>query len=79
MVVSLFIFSFLGPLVYTEWGEIELDESGKTEYSVTETTYTVNGKEYTVKTIGNGRRLALDYLSAYKPDTKPRQPVGCTH
>lgn len=49
MVVSLFIFSFLGPLVYTEWGEIELDESGKTEYSVTETTYTVNGKEYTVR------------------------------
>ena len=29
MVVGLFVFSFLGPLVYTEWGEIELDESGK--------------------------------------------------
>ena len=49
MVISLFVFSFIGPLVYTEWGEIELDESGKTEYSVTETTYTVNGEEYTIR------------------------------
>ncbi len=49
MVISLFLFSFFGPLVYTEWGEIELDESGKTEYSITEATYTVNGEEYTVR------------------------------
>ena len=49
MVVGLFLFSFAGPLLYTEWGEIELDTSGKTEYSVSETTYTVNGKEYTVR------------------------------
>ena len=49
MVVGLFLFSFVGPLVYTQWGEIELDESGKTEYSITETTYTVNGEEYTVR------------------------------
>lgn len=49
MVVSLFVFSFIGPLVYTQWGEIELDESGKTEYSVSQTTYTVNGKEYTLR------------------------------
>ena len=49
MVVGLFIFSFLGPVVYTKWGEIELDESGKTEYSVSETTYTVNGEEYTIR------------------------------
>ena len=49
MVVGLFVFSFLGPLVYTEWGEIELDEIGKTEYSISETTYTVNGEEYTIR------------------------------
>ncbi len=49
MVIGLFVFSFLGPLVYTEWGEIELDESGKTEYSISETTYTVNGEEYTIR------------------------------
>ena len=49
MVVGLFLFSFVGPLFYTAWGEIELDESGKTEYSVTETTYTVDGATYTVR------------------------------
>lgn len=49
MVVGLFIFSFLGPVFYTTWGEIELDESGKTEYSVSQATYTVNGKTYTLK------------------------------
>ena len=49
MVISLFLFSFVGPLVYTQWGEIELDESGKTEYSVATTTYTVNGVTYTVR------------------------------
>ncbi len=49
MVIGLFLFSFVGPLIYTEWGEIELDESGKTEYSVTETTYVVDGVEYTLR------------------------------
>lgn len=49
MIVGLFLFSFVGPLIYTEWGEIELDESGKTEYSVSETTYTVGGKTYTLR------------------------------
>ena len=59
MVVSLFLFSFVGPLFFadttvgytddTKWGEIELDESGKTEYAESTTTYTVNGVEYTVR------------------------------
>lgn len=49
MVVGLFVFSFFGPFIYTRWGEIELDESGKTEYSISETTYTVNGEEYTIR------------------------------
>ncbi|MBQ4332757.1 MAG: ABC transporter permease [Clostridia bacterium] len=49
MVVGLFLFSFAGPLLYTQWGEIELDESGKTEYAVSETTYTVNGVTYTLR------------------------------
>ena len=48
MVVGLFLFSFLGPVVYTRWGEIELDTSGKTEYAVSTSTYTVDGVEYTV-------------------------------
>ncbi len=49
MVVGLFLFSFVGPLVYNQWGEIQLDESGKTEYASSSTTYTVDGVEYTVR------------------------------
>ena len=49
MVIGLFLFSFLGPVLYTQWGEIELDESGKTEYAIASTTYTVNGQEYTLR------------------------------
>ncbi len=49
MVIGLFLFSFVGPLVYTEWGETELDRSGTVEYAFAETTYTVNGIEYTVR------------------------------
>ena len=49
MVIGLFIFSFLGPLVYTQWGETDLDESGKVEYTTEVTTYTVDGVEYTLR------------------------------
>ena len=48
MVIGLFLFSFLGPLVYTQWGETDLDESGKLEYTTDTVTYTVNGVEYTL-------------------------------
>jgi len=48
MVISLFVFCFLGPVVYTQWGETDLDKSGKTEYAVSSTTYTVDGVEYTL-------------------------------
>ena len=48
MVIGLFVFSFLGPLVYTQWGETDLDESGKMEYTTATTTYTVGGVEYTL-------------------------------
>ena len=49
MVISLFLFSFIGPLVYTRWGEIEVDYAGKTTYAESETTYQVDGKQYTVR------------------------------
>ena len=58
MVIGLFLFSFLGPVLiadttadYTDngkWGETELDRSGKIAYSIKETTFTVNGVEYTI-------------------------------
>ena len=38
MVISLFLFCFLGPVLYTQWGETELDKSGKTEYATAITT-----------------------------------------
>ncbi|MBQ9859336.1 MAG: ABC transporter permease [Clostridia bacterium] len=48
MVISLFLFCFAGPLLYTAWGETELDKSGKTEYATSESTYTVDGVTYTI-------------------------------
>ena len=48
MVIGLFVFCFLGPIFYTQWGETELDKSGKTEYATATTTYTVNGVTYTL-------------------------------
>ena len=49
MVVGLFIFSFFGPLVYNEWGETELDESGKTIYTTTEIEITDDsGEKYII-------------------------------
>ncbi len=49
MVISLFLFSFLGPLLYTRWGETQLDEGGKVEYSAATVEYTVDGQTYTMK------------------------------
>ena len=40
MVVGLFVFSFFGPMIYDEWGETELDESGKIIYTTTTVTLT---------------------------------------
>ena len=50
MIVSLFLFSFFGPLVYTRWGEIELDESGTVSYTPNEIEYVdENGKVHIIK------------------------------
>ena len=49
MIVSLFLFSFAGPLVYTQWGEIDVDYAGKVSYAESETVYTVNGQTYTLR------------------------------
>ncbi len=63
MVVGLFLFSFVGPLVYDQWGEIELDESGKTEYATSVTTYEVDGVEYTIRQTTE-KYLKDNFLSA---------------
>ena len=49
MVVGLFIFSFLGPVIYDNWGEIELDVSGKTEFATAQVSYTVDGEEFVLR------------------------------
>ncbi|MCD8205432.1 MAG: ABC transporter permease [Clostridia bacterium] len=38
MIVALFLFSFLGPVFYTNWGESDIDRNGAREYTVTELT-----------------------------------------
>ena len=48
MIVGLFLFCFLGPVVYTQWGETQLDKSGKIQYATSVSTYTVDGVTYTV-------------------------------
>ena len=63
MVIGLFLFCFLGPVFYTQWGETDLDKSGKTEYSIGTTTYTVNGVEYTLRQTTE-THLVDNFLSA---------------
>ena len=47
MVIGLFLFSFLGPVIYDQWGETELDRSGKMEYQSSNVTFTAeNGVTY---------------------------------
>ena len=49
MVISLFVFSFLGPLIFNQWGETELDESGSVNYTDTPIQMTDGeGNTYTV-------------------------------
>ncbi len=35
MIISLFLFCFVGPLVYTKWDDTEIDNSGRNDYSET--------------------------------------------
>lgn len=50
MVVGLFIFSFFGPLIYTQWQEIVPDDSGKIDYTTTTVDFTAgDGTAYTVQ------------------------------
>lgn len=52
MVISLFLFSFLGPVVYNKWGETDLDRSGKIQYQESLVTFTgENGVTYELKQV----------------------------
>lgn len=43
MLATLFLFCWLGPVIYNQWDEIETDYTGKLEYSYTEVTNGENG------------------------------------
>ena len=48
MIVSLFLFCWLGPVVYNQWGQGDVDETGKVEYTYSEVTYVdENGESHT--------------------------------
>ena len=47
MIVALFLFCWVGPIVYTQWGETTQDKSGKVEYTQQPITVVVDGKEVT--------------------------------
>ncbi len=47
MIVLLFAFCWLGPVVYTAWAETEIDESGKVKQEEHVITYMVDGEERT--------------------------------
>ncbi len=49
MIISLFVFSFFGPIVYTRWGETTRDETDATSYTLRDTDYVDNGETYTFK------------------------------
>lgn len=48
MVIGLFLFCFLGPVVYSQWGETEADASGKIDYEETRVTYTIDGETFEI-------------------------------
>ena len=47
ILVALFIFCFLGPVFYNEWGEIEVDNSPMMEYTSETIRYEKDGKTHT--------------------------------
>ena len=71
MIISLFLFSYVGPLVYTQWGETEVDKSGSTQYATSESTYTVDGVEYTLRQTTE-KRIEDNQLEA----PSARHPLG---
>ena len=68
MIISLFLFCWIGPLVYTQWGETQQDERGKVEYTQETITYIgEDGKEYTlVQVVETGKTVN----SLAKPDAE---------
>ena len=69
MLVALFLFCFAGPLVYTQWGEIEVDETPMVEYTTKVIEYEKGGKTFTIYQVTEKieKENALAPLSAEHP------------
>ena len=69
MLVALFLFCFLGPVVYDKWGEIEVDESPMVEHTSKTIQYEHNGKTITIYQITEKieKENALAPMSAEHP------------
>ncbi len=69
MLVALFLFCFLGPVVYNKWGEIEVDKSPIVEYTSKTIKYEKNGHTYTAYQITEKteKENALAPMSAAHP------------
>ena len=48
ILVALFVFCFLGPVFYSQWGEIEVDNSPMIEYTTKTIQYEKDGKTHTI-------------------------------
>ena len=69
MIVALFVFSFLGPVIYTHWGEDTVDRT-PTVQQQPPTSYTgidENGDEFTITEVVD---LELTYASLMSPSAK---------
>ena len=52
MIVALLVFCWFGPVVYSRWGETDIDSDGYISYTTREITYTdENGNEFTFKQV----------------------------
>ena len=69
MLAFLFLFCFLGPVVYDKWGEVEVDNTPIVEYTTKTLTYEKNGQTYTIKQVTEKteKENALAPLSAEHP------------
>ena len=71
MLAALFLFCFLGPVIYSEWGEIEVDETPMVEYTTKTITYEQDGKTYTVYQVTE----KVEKENALAP-LSPKHPLG---
>ena len=71
MIIGLFVFSFLGPVFYTQWGEIQVDESQPTKYSTSDFEITVSDM--------NGETIHINQTIETTEDFNGLAPMSWEH